>query len=50
MNEGKFSFYSVIEIVPQEFKPIIALRYFLFPETTDEEQIESAKKTYGFIK
>ncbi|WP_087053500.1 pyridoxamine 5'-phosphate oxidase family protein [Elizabethkingia anophelis] len=50
MTEGKFPFHSVIEIVPLEFNKIIAPRYFLFPETTEEEQIESAKKTYGFIK
>jgi len=50
MKEGNFPFHSVIEIVPQESNPIIAPRYFLFPEITEEEQIESVKKTYGFIK
>ena len=37
---------SVIKIKVQSVKPIIAPRYVLFPETTESQQIESAKKTY----
>ena len=37
---------SVIKIEVQSMKPIIAPRYILFPETTEAEQIENAKKTY----
>ena len=48
MTEGKFPFSSIIEISITSAKPIIAPRYILYPETTEKEQIESAKKTYGF--
>ena len=48
MTGGKFPFASITKITIQKTKAIIAPRYILFPETTEEEQIESAKKTYGF--
>jgi len=47
MTEGKFPFTTIIEITLQSAKPIIAPRYLFFPETTEEQQIESARKTYG---
>ena len=46
MTQGKFPFATVTEITVNEVKSIIAPRYMLYPETTEAEQIESAKKTY----
>ncbi|EDP72251.1 predicted flavin-nucleotide-binding protein [Flavobacteriales bacterium ALC-1] len=48
MTEGKFPFASIIEIRVTSIKSIIAPKYILYPETTEEDQIESAKKMYGF--
>jgi len=48
ITKGKFPFASVTAIEVQEVKPIIAPKYRLYPDTTEEDQIESAKKTYGF--
>lgn len=41
MTGGNFPFLTITEI-----KPIIAPKYILYPETTESEQIESAKKIY----
>jgi len=46
MTDGKFPFATITEITLRQVKPIIAPKYILFPETTEKEQIESAKKTY----
>ncbi|TXG37345.1 pyridoxamine 5'-phosphate oxidase family protein [Seonamhaeicola maritimus] len=48
ITEGKFPFASIFKITVESAKPIIAPRYILYPETTEEAQIESAKKSYGF--
>ena len=47
MTGGHFPFATITEITVEQAKPIIAPKYILFPETTEEEQIESAKKAYG---
>lgn len=47
MTGGKFPFSSIINITAEKAKPIIAPKYILYPETTEEQQIESAKKAYG---
>lgn len=47
MTEGKFPFTTITKITIGQVKPIIAPKYVLYPETTEKEQIESAKKTYG---
>lgn len=47
MTEGKFPFGSITKITIGQVKPIIAPKYILYPETTEKEQIESAKKAYG---
>ena len=47
MTEGKFPFATITKITVGQIKPIIAPKYILFPETTEKEQIESAKKAYG---
>lgn len=48
LTEGKFPFLEIIKIDINSSKPIIAPKYLLYPETTEAEQIESAKKAYGF--
>lgn len=47
MTGGNFPFASITEISVQQAKPIIAPKYLLYPETTEKQQIESAKKAYG---
>jgi len=47
MTDGQFPFASITKISIEKTKPIIAPRYILYPETTEEEQIQSAKKAYG---
>ena len=46
MTGGKFPFSSIISISIEKVKPILAPKYILYPETTEEEQIASAKKAY----
>lgn len=46
MTEGKFPFATITKITVAQVNPIIAPKYVLYPETTEKEQIESAKKTY----
>lgn len=48
MTEGKFPMVSITQITAEQVKPIIAPKYIYFPNTTEQEQIESAKKLYGF--
>ena len=47
MTGGKFPFSEIIKIEITAAKAIIAPRYLFYPETTEEEQIESARKLYG---
>jgi len=47
MTGGKFPFQTIFMIKVESAKEIIAPKYMLYPETTEQEQIESAKKTYG---
>ena len=46
MTGGKFPFSTITEITIEMVKPIISPRYILYPETTEKEQLESAKKAY----
>ena len=48
MTGGNFPFSTITEITIEHAKPIIAPKYILYPETTEIEQIDSAKKMYGF--
>ena len=50
ITEGNFPFSEIIKVDINSSKPIIAPKYILYPETTEEEQIESAKKVYGFLE
>ncbi|GAB1856988.1 pyridoxamine 5'-phosphate oxidase family protein [Flavobacteriaceae bacterium MHTCC 0001] len=47
ITEGKFPFTSIFKITVESAKPIIAPKYVLYPETTEEGQVKNAKKTYG---
>jgi predicted pyridoxine 5'-phosphate oxidase superfamily flavin-nucleotide-binding protein len=47
MTGGKFPFATLTLISVEQVKPILAPRYLLFPETTEEEQIAAARKQYG---
>ncbi len=47
MTGGSIPFATITEITIEQVKPIIAPKYILYPETTEQEQIESAKKLYG---
>ncbi|GAB5495226.1 MAG: pyridoxamine 5'-phosphate oxidase family protein [Phycisphaerales bacterium] len=42
-----YPFSSLFQITATSCKEIIAPRYRLFPDTTEQEQIESAMRTYG---
>jgi len=47
MTGGNFPFATITAIEVESVKPIIAPRYLLYSETTEEAQIDSAKKAYG---
>ena len=47
MTGGKFSFATITKITVEQAKPILAPKYVLYPETTEEEQIAGAKLAYG---
>lgn len=46
-TEGKFPFATITKITVTATKHIIAPKYLLYPNTTEAEQIASAKKAYG---
>ncbi|MEO1450414.1 MAG: pyridoxamine 5'-phosphate oxidase family protein [Bacteroidota bacterium] len=47
MTGGKFPFNTLFAITIDQVKPIIAPRYHLYPETTEEDQIAAARVAYG---
>lgn len=47
MTQGKFPFQTITKIEILHTKPIIAPRYLLYPETTEQDQIANAKRAYG---
>ncbi len=47
ITKGKYPFGSIIKIRVNKVKEIIAPGYKLFPDISEEEQIQSAYKTYG---
>ena len=49
ITEGKFPFHSITKITIESTKPILAPRYWLYPETTEEEQVERAKRSFGVM-
>ncbi|WP_103068416.1 pyridoxamine 5'-phosphate oxidase family protein [Aquimarina sediminis] len=46
ITKGKFPFHTITSITIEEVKPIIAPKYILYPETTEEEQIQNAVLQY----
>ena len=48
LTESKFPFATITKVTITSSKSIIAPKYLLYPNTTEEQQIESAKKSYGF--
>jgi len=50
MTKGKFPFRSITRIKIEKTKPIIAPRYLLYPETTEQQQIASALESYGLTE
>ncbi|MEO1584482.1 MAG: pyridoxamine 5'-phosphate oxidase family protein [Planctomycetota bacterium] len=47
MTQGDYPFRTIFRIAAERVSPIIAPRYKLFPATTEQDQIESAMRTYG---
>ena len=47
MAGDKYPFSIIIKMKVEKVKRIIAPSYMLYPETTEKEQIESAKKLYN---
>ncbi|MDF1808509.1 MAG: pyridoxamine 5'-phosphate oxidase family protein [Phycisphaerales bacterium] len=47
ITQGKYPFKSVFRVMADDVSEILAPRYRLFPETTEEEQISSALDRYG---
>ena len=47
MAGERYPFHQIIVIQVEECTPIIAPSYRLFPETTEEQMIEQARKQYG---
>ena len=47
ITQGHYPFSSIFRVSPEQVRPIIAPRYKLFPDTTEEQQIDSAMRTYG---
>lgn len=48
MTSGNFPFATMTEITINTVKSIMAPKYAMCSETTEKEQIESAKRAYGF--
>ncbi|WP_020570738.1 pyridoxamine 5'-phosphate oxidase family protein [Neolewinella persica] len=49
MTGGKYPFSTITNITIRQVKSIIAPKYLLYPETTEAQQIESAKAAYGLL-
>lgn len=47
ITKGLFPFATISCITIEQVKPIIAPKYLLYPETTEEDQIQAAKNQYG---
>lgn len=47
ITQGKYPFKSVTKTKIEQIKPIIAPSYWLFPDTSDEERVQSVYKTYN---
>ena len=50
MTGGNYPFPTITEITITNTKPILSPKYLLYPDTTEEEQITSARITYNLIE
>lgn len=50
MTKGLFPFREIFSLNIERVKPILAPSYILFPETTEDRQIENALRAYGVEK
>lgn len=50
MVTGKFEIHSLIEVRATAVEPILAPSYQLYPETTEDDQIQSALSAYGVYR
>ena len=48
ITEGRFPFETITTIVIKSTKRILAPSYLFYPDTTEQEQINNARKQYGF--
>ncbi|WP_103867049.1 pyridoxamine 5'-phosphate oxidase family protein [Aquimarina sp. I32.4] len=46
LTKGKYPFSSITNIYIEKVKPILAPKYIIYPETTEQQQIEEAIKQY----
>lgn len=46
-HTGGFPVKGIIQMTIESARPILAPSYLLVPGTTEQQQVESAKKTYG---
>ena len=49
MTEGNFPFKTITKISIDSCKKILAPRYILYPQTTEKEQINNAKRMYQLL-
>lgn len=49
ITNGKYPIKGIIQIEVTEVNPIIAPSYWLFPDTTEQQQIEQAMQTYNVM-
>lgn len=47
ITEGNFPFKVVFRVTAQDVRAIIAPRYRLYPDTTEQDQVASAMRAYG---
>ena len=47
ITKGKYPFLTITEITITKTKRILAPNYILYPETTEAQQIDSARKAYN---
>mgnify|MGYP000158759077 CR=1 FL=1 len=47
LTKGQFPFSSITKIKIKSSKKVIAPRYLLYPNTTEEDQIKRAQQTYN---
>lgn len=49
MTQGDYPFKTIFRVHADRIKPVVAPRYRLFPDTTEQQQIDSAMRAYGVM-